>query len=457
MKHNFDIIDELYAKLNSLKPFTLEDAKRLEKKFRLEFNYNSNHLEGNTLTYGETELLLIFDDTVGNHNMREYEEIKAHDVAYHFIEDIANDNERPLSEQIIKNLNEIILVRPYWKDAITPDGQSTRKQIKIGNYKEYPNSVRLQNGEIFEYASPADTPILMQELVNWYRDNLGKLNPITLAIMLHYKFVCIHPFDDGNGRISRLLMNYVLLNHGFPPVIIRSDDKNNYLRVLHIADVGDLEPLIEYISKEIIWSLRIALKAGKGEELEDNDDFIKEIELIRRRITKGIPKSPPIVYETFELIDSKLWKSILKTLDFFSQLFNETKIRNTLNNQEIIFENNKFTKKTSQTEEKTETANNSKDIKIWGKDIHDLEINQIGWYYILVRLFGTNPLVSIEPLVYLELQFGDFKYYLKLKLNSLNIYETEKAYNELLLDNEIEDINRILKQNLLDFIKQNIN
>src|ERR1700753_3671010 len=198
MKHNLDIVDELYIALNNLRPLKTEDQNRLDKKFRLEFNYNSNHIEGNTLTYGETELLLLFDDTIGNHNMREYEETKAHDVAYHMVEELAKDNERPLTEQIIKNLNEIILVRPYWKEAITPDGQNTRRQISVGNYKEYPTSVRLQNGEIFEYASPAETPIQMQGLIEWYRDEKNSLHPATLATMLHYKFVRIHPFDDGN-------------------------------------------------------------------------------------------------------------------------------------------------------------------------------------------------------------------------------------------------------------------
>ena len=110
MKHNLDIVDELFIRLNNLQPLKAEDQNRLDKKFRLEFNYNSNHIEGNTLTYGETELLLLFDDTIGNHkSLREYEETKAHDVAYKLIEEWAKDIERPLTEQIIKNLNKLFL------------------------------------------------------------------------------------------------------------------------------------------------------------------------------------------------------------------------------------------------------------------------------------------------------------------------------------------------------------
>ena len=206
-------INSLVEDLQGLQPLKPEFQRKLDKKFRLEFNYNSNHLEGNTLTYGETELLLIFDQTKGNHTLREYEEMQAHDVALRLVQQLARDQEQPISEADIKELNKIILVRPFWKDAITPDGQQTRRQITVGEYKKYPNSVRLANGELFEYVSPTDTPIKMGELIRWFREECTKreMHPLELAALLHYKFVLIHPFDDGNGRISRLLMNYVLL------------------------------------------------------------------------------------------------------------------------------------------------------------------------------------------------------------------------------------------------------
>ena len=104
-------IDILANELKSLDPLSAQNQKRLDKKFRLEFNYNSNHIEGNTLTYGETALLLIFDRTEGRHELREYEEMKAHDVAFKLIKEWSMDKERPLTETDIKNLNEILLVR----------------------------------------------------------------------------------------------------------------------------------------------------------------------------------------------------------------------------------------------------------------------------------------------------------------------------------------------------------
>lgn len=328
MSRTFEIIDQLKAKLEKLQPLKPEYQSKLDKKFRLEFNYNSNHLEGNTLTYGDTELLLIFDDTKGNHTLREYEEMKSHDVAYLKITEWAEESERTLIEQDIKNLNEIILVRPFWKEAITQDGQNTRRLINIGNYKEHSNSVRLANGEIFEYASPTDTPFEMQELIKWYRSEENHNHPVTLAAMLHYKFVRIHPFDDGNGRVSRLLMNYVLLKHGFPPIIIKSEDKQNYLNALHLADIGDYEPFIEYIAQQVIISLELSIKAANGESLDEPGDLEKKLLILKKKLKSEKEVTIKFDSDVLKVVLERTifplatnWEQMLKRFDslFFSR------------------------------------------------------------------------------------------------------------------------------------------
>lgn len=319
-------IDLLIDELHHLLPMKAEDKRLLDKKLRLEFNYNSNHLEGNTLTYGETELLLYFDKTTGNHDLREYEEMKAHDVAFNFVKDLAESKEVPLTEAAIKNLNKILLVRPFWKDAVTADGQPTRRQIKVGDYKEYPNSVRLQNGEIFHYASPAETPVKMGELIAWFREEEEKkeLHPVVLAALLHYRFVLIHPFDDGNGRISRLLMNYVLLRNDLPPVIIKSSDKKNYLFALNRADTGNLEAFVQYIADQLAWSLRLNIKAAKSESIEEVDDIDKEIELLKRSLKPmqgEVQKSPGVLLELWQVSLRYLYDEFLNAYQKFAGLF----------------------------------------------------------------------------------------------------------------------------------------
>ncbi|QEH43892.1 Fic family protein [Chitinophaga sp. XS-30] len=319
-------IDLLIDELHRLLPMKAEDKRLLDKKLRLEFNYNSNHLEGNTLTYGETELLLYFDKTTGNHDLREYEEMKAHDVAFNFVKDLAESKEVPLTETAIKNLNKILLVRPFWKDAVTADGQPTRRQIKVGDYKEYPNSVRLQNGEIFHYASPAETPLKMGELIAWFREEEEKkeLHPVALAALLHYRFVLIHPFDDGNGRISRLLMNYVLLRNDLPPVIIKSSDKKNYLFALNQADTGNLDAFVQYIADQLAWSLRLNIKAAKSESIEEADDIDKEIELLKRSLKPmqgEVQKSPEVLLELWQVSLRYLYDEFLNAYQKFAGLF----------------------------------------------------------------------------------------------------------------------------------------
>ncbi|MEZ4941198.1 MAG: Fic family protein [Saprospiraceae bacterium] len=276
-------IDQKNAELAALKPLAYDQEERLWKKFRLEWNYNSNHIEGNTLTYQETELYLIFDQTPTNpHTGRELEEMKAHDVAVELIRQWASDPNRQLTEADIRELNKTILVRPFWKDAETSDGQKTRRQIQIGEYKQHPNHVRLPNNEIFRYAEPADVPQKMGELLEWYRTEGSNLHPIITAALLHYRFVRIHPFDDGNGRISRLLLNYHLLRNNLPPLVIKSADKQNYLFALQKADVGDLDAFCIYVAEQLLWSLDLSIKAAKGESIEEIGDWEKEVNLLKR-------------------------------------------------------------------------------------------------------------------------------------------------------------------------------
>jgi Fic family protein len=319
---NTQVLKDGLEALRTIKP---EDWQRLWRKFRLEWNYNSNHIEGNTLTYGETELLLIFEKTTGDHNKREYDEMQAHDVAIKMVQELADDNERPLTESFIRTLNEMILVKPYWKEAITPDGQNTRREIKIGVYKSFPNSVRLQNGEMFHYAKPEETAAFMNDLMKWYNDNI-ELNPVELAAQLHYRFVRIHPFDDGNGRVARLLMNYVLLKAGYPPVIIKSKDKPNYLTALNKADTGDINAFIKYIAEQLVWSSELTITAAMGGSVDELGDFDKRLNLIDRKLTKKInvvERSNQLMLEVYEKAFVRMIKLIDSRMEKLSYLFDE--------------------------------------------------------------------------------------------------------------------------------------
>jgi len=265
----------LLKKWKDLLPLNQEQQQVIDKYFLVDFNYNSNHIEGNTLTYGQTELLLMFGETTGNASMQDYEQMKGHNVGLELVKQYAKDKERELTESFIRELNRVILVRNYWKDAQTPDGNNTRIEIKVGEYKTRPNSVITSTGEMFNYASPEETPFLMNDLLDWYKieSKNNNYSPIELASILHYRFIRIHPFEDGNGRIARLLINYVLLRNNLPILVIQSSDKKEYLRILHQCDINvgylpskganankdTIKPFTDYLLKEFEHSLGICI------------------------------------------------------------------------------------------------------------------------------------------------------------------------------------------------------
>lgn len=430
-------ITELNSELQSLLPMAKEQKEALDKKFRLEFNYNSNHIEGNTLTYVETELLLIFDETRGSHPHRDYEEMKASDVALEMVEQLSQDGSHPLTESFIKNLNQILLVRPYWKEAITADGQNTRRKITVGDYKKYPNSVLLANGETFNYASPSETPQLMGGLIEWLRseEEAKKLHAVEIASLLHYKFVRIHPFDDGNGRISRLLMNYVLFKNGYPSIVIKSEDKKNYLNALHDADAGDVESFKLYIAKQLIWSLELSIKAAKNESLEEQEDWKKKLSLIRKKLadkeTISVVMSAQVVYE---LINDKIIPFLFKLIDGlkeFDGLFLSRKIN-------VIFPNG----------QKGKVAIGQKYAL---NDINNLFLTYIN-FEILFEDFTKDPDNPFNVDAFFEFDFMKHKY--EVSLGGAHLFT--KLYHQEFNNREFQDSLNAVGRLVIDQMERSI-
>lgn len=286
-------VEQLYKEWRSLQPLKPEDDERLWKKIRFDWNYDSNRIEGNTLTYGETELLLIHGRAGGDHPIRDYEEMKAHDLAIEKVREYARDKERNLTEADIRDLNQIILKESFWKEAQTPDGKSTQKQIVPGKYKTQPNHVRTATGELFEFALPEEVPAKMSELMKWF--TLKIENPTvpiaSFLAELHHRFVLIHPFDDGNGRIVRIWINYVLIRLGYPPLVIKSKDREGYISALQKADTGDIDALAVYLGEELIAWLEIGTKAARGESVSEPDDVDREVDIfIKNKKVEGLEK-----------------------------------------------------------------------------------------------------------------------------------------------------------------------
>ena len=339
-------INSLFAEWQALQPISPENQKRLDDKFMLEFNYNSNHIEGNTLTYGQTMSLLIHGKVDGNAPMRDYEEMKAHHAALEFVKQaVAETDRRPLTEAFIRQVHKIMLKEDYVVYE-NRGGQPIQYTIHAGIYKTRPNSVKTQTGEIFDYASSEETPALMTDLVSWYStaEAEGKMSPLELAALFHYRYIRIHPFEDGNGRIARLLVNYILALHGYPMIVVQTDDKNNYLSALEKCDsaiglipaigakasLEQITPLSEYLERCLERALQISIKAAKGENIEEEDDLQKKLAILARnaQAKNGNIKRIDRRYllDIFDNFVIPFNEKIKECLPLFNQFYGDSKV-----------------------------------------------------------------------------------------------------------------------------------
>ena len=180
----FTALDRLKVDLDILRPLAPKQVQRVLQKFRLEWNYNSNAIEGNSLTLGETRSLLLHGLTAAGKSMRDHLDIKGRNEAVLWLEDFVRD-ERPLTEQFIRGMHEVLLSEAYEMPAQTPDGQPSRKTIQPDQYKTSPNNVLTATGEIFYFASSEETSALMTDLVDWYRQEDAAPTPRSKSASQH--------------------------------------------------------------------------------------------------------------------------------------------------------------------------------------------------------------------------------------------------------------------------------
>lgn len=226
----FDEVDSLKNELDSKRPIPKETLKSLRESINLEWTYNSNGIEGNTLTLRETQVVLE-GITVGGKSIKEHLEAINHEKAILFLDDLVKDNE-PISEWNIKNIHQLIL-----KDIDNENAGRYRKEnVTIKGATHIPP----------DYLK---VPELMEKLILTY-NTWNEYHPIIQAALLHGELVKIHPFVDGNGRTSRLLMNLVLMNNGYNPVIIKKESRLKYYEALDKAHTtGDYTDFVKLVNK----------------------------------------------------------------------------------------------------------------------------------------------------------------------------------------------------------------
>ncbi|OGE24839.1 hypothetical protein A3C26_00190 [Candidatus Daviesbacteria bacterium RIFCSPHIGHO2_02_FULL_39_12] len=237
-------------KLDSFRPLPPELVKNLDDWFKVELTYTSNAIEGNTLTRAETALVVEKGITVQGKSLTEHLEATNHVEALDYVKTLVGKERQDITEDDIMNIHRLIL-----------------NKIEAGSAGRY----RTQHARLTEtdvvLPNPVKVPDLMQEFVKWLvSDNSDHIAKIAAAA--HYKLVSIHPFSDGNGRTSRLLMNLLLMQEGYPPAIIRKEDRLAYINSLERAQKGNgLDDFYNLIYEAVDRSLDIYLEAIEPERI----------------------------------------------------------------------------------------------------------------------------------------------------------------------------------------------
>ena len=257
-------INKLKNWLNSFRPFSPQIVAELKKVYDVGFTYNSNAIEGNTLTQSETELVLTKGITVGGKTLEEHLEVVGHKEAIDYVETLAQQN-ATINQWEIKQIHNLILRK------INP--------LEAGSYRSL--DVRAA-GTNYLYPEHYLISQMMSDFVAWLNSEEAlKLHPVEYAATAHYRFVSIHPFRDGNGRTARLLMNLLLIRAGYPIVIINNQIRNDYINALAYGQQNqdDLTQLLALVYDATISSLveTLRLIATAADNKDKGESFYREM------------------------------------------------------------------------------------------------------------------------------------------------------------------------------------
>ncbi len=226
-----DEIDSLKSKLDKFRQF---DSFRIAQALELEYTFESNRIEGNTLTLRETDLVINEGLTISGKSMREHLEAINHVEAISYIKQLMERN-FPFNERELLSVHNLILRGIIPEDA----GRYRRVQVMIKGSSHMP-------------PQPFIVPKQMEDYFIWFEENKGKLHPVVLAAEMHERLVTIHPFIDGNGRTSRLVMNLILLQNGYVIANIKGDyeSRMKYYQSLETAQTsGNKEDFLLFVAQ----------------------------------------------------------------------------------------------------------------------------------------------------------------------------------------------------------------
>ncbi|MBI5399841.1 Fic family protein [Candidatus Saganbacteria bacterium] len=234
----FKEIDRKKALIDQARPLPAIILDKLTEYLDIEWTYNSNAIEGNTMTRQETMLILKEGLTISGKSMREHLEVTNHKNAIDYLAELLTKVE-PITQKDVKRIHFLVL------EGINNENAGKYRSVEV-----------YISGTTYLPPKPAEVPELMLDFSKWLveRQELQDLHPVKLAAEAHYKFVTIHPFIDGNGRTARLLMNLILMKYGYPIAVLEceTDKRKRYYQAIRTGHTGDLFPfeilIAEYVN-----------------------------------------------------------------------------------------------------------------------------------------------------------------------------------------------------------------
>jgi len=318
-------IDELQQKINAFGVLSSDVKKKINYKFRLDWNYYSNRMEGGTLTREETRSVMVGNIDVKGKPLKDVMEMNGHDKVVLDILKIGKGELR-IAEKRIKDIHKAIM---HEEDA--------EKVSQIGNWKSRPNEIINYKNEKISFTPPSEVAEAVHDLLNKtnteldsFFGNKESLHPTVIAARFHIGYVSIHPFYDGNGRTARILTNLLLISCGLPPIIIKDKHKQAYYQLL--ADIqaygGNAELFYDFIDERMIESQQLVLDAIEGKDIEQPDDIDKKLALLETELGAIDPDeeikkefSKEVLLEIYDSWFTQLMNSVVPAIQKFNRFF----------------------------------------------------------------------------------------------------------------------------------------
>lgn len=448
-------IDTIKDKIIQNGKLTKEQLNKINNKFRLEWNFNSNSMEGNTLTIEETRSVMVGNLDVRQKPIKDVLEMKGHDEVISEILKIGKGELR-LSERRIKDIHTGIM----HEESV--DGKN-----KIGQWKQTPNEIINHKGEKYLFVAPELVVDRMHDLLNRTNAAIDAIqsdaknapHPIDVALQFHLEYLEIHPFYDGNGRTARILTNLILIALGYTPFWITTKERSIYYN--YISDIqsygGDKQAFYQFVAGLIERSEQLVLDVIEGKDIEDENDIEKELEILKRQLKakddKVVPKTNEVIQELYKNSYRKLFEQLIEKTKKFDEMFVQKRFQssaesNRSRNQGIEYFDEFFE---NLYEEKKNTTED-----IYGEEPKYKRIDalRLGILYDGFKHDGTN---TFQQYTNIWVMFQQY-YYIINDTNSQpeNNFLLKKLYSDPLTDEEIKVVVNKLTKKLLDDIKSAI-